>query len=258
MSEPYAADETQVVANVLAETSATGHTRNGLLKKVATSAAAGAAAGGIGGPLLSMVNAGAADAAVPTIHKTGTIAITAEALAVTYLKSVVHKAEQQNVFNASTRTILKAANAAEWDHYKFLKGAGFRPLTTKFWIPDEFYGTKLANVPATLEVAETLFVNAYLKAISVFARRGQPVLARYAGATCAVEAQPLALARSLQGKLPNNIGFAAYTLHHFNSIVAALEHAGVGFGKKGTKPGSFHNFTGPDHALVPIKHNVPT
>jgi hypothetical protein len=252
--ERHTAEDTQAVANVLADTPATGHTRHGLLKKVAV----GAAAGGIGGSMLSMLGGAEADAAVPTIEKTGTVAITAEALAVTYLKSVVHKAEQQHVFDASTRNILKAANAAEWDHYKFLKSAGFRPLTTKFWIPDDFYGKKLANVPATLEVAETLFVNAYLKAISVFARRGQPVLARYAGETCAVEAQHLALARSLQGKLPNNIGFAAYTLHHFNSIVAALEHAGVGFGKQGSKPGSFHNFTGPDHALIPITHNTPT
>ncbi len=248
------AEETQAVANVLADTPATAHTRNGLLKRVA----AGAAAGGLGGPLLSMLDTGAADAAVPTIHKVGTVAITAEALAVTYLTSIVHKAERQNVFPAKTRNILKAANAAEWDHYRFLKGAGFHPLTTKFWIPDDFYGTKLANVPATLEVAETLFVNAYLKAISVFARRDQPVLARYAGEICAVEAQHLALARSLQGKLPNNLGFAAYTLHHFDGIVAALEHAGVGFGTKGSKPGSFHNFTGPDHALVGITHNRPS
>jgi hypothetical protein len=252
--ERHTAEETQVVANVLAETPASAHTRSGLLKRVAV----GAAAGGMGGPLLSMLGGAEADAAVPSIHKVGTVAITAEALAVTYLTSIVHKAERQNVFPAKTRNILKAANAAEWDHYRFLKGAGFRPLTTRFWIPDDFYGKKLANVPATLEVAETLFVNAYLKAISVFARRGQPVLARYAGETCAVEAQHLALARDLQGKLPNNIGFAAYTLHHFDGIVAALEHAGVGFGKKGSKPGSFHNFTGPDHAVVAITHNTPT
>ncbi|MGH3430798.1 MAG: hypothetical protein ACRDQZ_25060, partial [Mycobacteriales bacterium] len=79
MSDQYAADETQVVANVLDDASATGHTRSGLLKKFA----AGAAAGGIGGPLLSMLDTGAADAAVPTIHTVGTVAITAEALAVT-------------------------------------------------------------------------------------------------------------------------------------------------------------------------------
>lgn len=89
----------------------------------------------------------------------------------------------------------------------------------------------------TLEVAETLFVNAYLTAITTFAKAGKSNLARYASEISGVEAQHLALARFAAGKLPNDLGFTDYSITSIGGIVAALEKAGVGFGKKGSAPG---------------------
>jgi Ferritin-like domain len=239
-------DDLQRAENVLSETSATPQTRGWLLRRAGMGVAAGAALG----PLGSMLGADVASARTPTIASIGRTAATAEALAVTYLSAVIRRAKASHALPTSAVTVLRAANRAELDHLEFLHRAGFRPLTHEFWIPDAFFGSGLKNVAPTLEVAETLFVNAYLIAITAFARRHQPVLARYAGEICAVEAQHLALARQLQGKLPNDLGFASYPHYRLRDIVAALEAAGVGFGKRGKRPGAFHRYQRPGSGLL--------
>ena len=111
---------------------------------------------------------------------------------------------------------------------------------------------------ATIEYAETQFVNAYLIAITAFAKAGKDSLARYAGEILGTEAEHRALARFAQGKLPNNVGFERYKIHTIGGIVAALEKAGVGFGKKGKRPGAFYEFKAPPrHALAHIENNHP-
>ncbi|HZO79508.1 MAG TPA: hypothetical protein VFB39_15825 [Solirubrobacteraceae bacterium] len=184
-------------------------------------------------------------------------AATAEALAVTYLTAVIEKSKGTPV--AKFADVLKAANAEEYDHYKVLTSSlGAKPLTTKFWAPDAFFGAHLSGVFPTLELAETLFVNAYLIAITTFARAGKASFARYASEISGVEAQHLALARFAAGKLPNNLGFTEYSITSIDGIVAALEKAGVGFGKKGSAPGKFVTFAPPPaSAVTHVKHTAP-
>jgi hypothetical protein len=158
--------------------------------------------------------------------------------------------------------VLRAANASEAEHYDFLhspqgKGMGFQPLTTRFWIPNDFFGPGLRNVPATIEVADSVFVNAYAVAIPIFARAGLYDEARYAGEILGVEAQHLAFARLLQGKLPNNVAFMQAPLTTVEQHVAALVGAGVGFGQRGSKPGRFFQYRGTGDAGTRITGRTP-
>jgi hypothetical protein len=153
--------------------------------------------------------------------------------------------------------VLKAANAAELDHYKTLRSLGAKPLTTKFWAPDSFFKNS-RSVFETIEYAETQFVNAYLIAITAFAKAGKNDLARYAGEILGTEAEHRALARFAQGKLPNNLGFERYDIHTIGGIVKALEKAGIGFGQRGKGHGRFYSFrTPPAKALADIENRKP-
>ena len=249
--EPRGSDELQRMDAVLDDARVEPRTRRGLLKLAAVGVAGGAAAGP-----LSAALAPAAALAADSPKTVAVTAATAEALAITYLTSVIDNAKRTGHLPNSVITILEAANQAETDHLLALRGLGYRPLTTKFWIPTGFYGTNLGNVAATIEVAETLFVNAYLIGVTVFAA-SSPTLARYAAEICGVEAEHRALARSLQGKLPNNVGFEGYYHTSMSGIVGALEKAGVGFGKQGSQPGAFHEYRGTGNATTPIEQNKP-
>jgi hypothetical protein len=97
--------------------------------------------------------------------------------------------------------------------------------------------------------------NAYLIAITAFAKAGKASLARYGGEILGTEAEHRALARFAQGKLPNNVDFESYKIHSISGIVRALEKAGVGFGKKASKsPGAFYEFKRPpSHATLSLE-----
>lgn len=239
-------DDVQTLENVLEDTSVSTYTRRSILQY----AAVGAAAVGAMGP------AGRAFAATggDTIADVINTAITAEELAITYLTGLIENVSANPV--GKFKEVLKAANAAEVDHYKALKGLGAKPLTSKFWAPDAIF--KPENVFPTLEVVEALFVNAYLIGTTVFANAGKADFARYAGEILGVEAQHRTLARFAQNKLPNNLGFEQYTIMNVSGIVGALEKAGIGFGKQGTTPGKFYEFAlPPASALVTLKNNSP-
>jgi hypothetical protein len=245
--EPIAlldADEAQVIDNVMHDTAVPAHTRRAVLGRVALGAAGALGASMLAGPARALATA-------DTIQSVGTTAVTAEALAVTYLTEVLKKAPHGTPKHVAA--IIHAARAEEQAHYDFLHGAGFRPLTTKFWIPNDFFGS-LKQIAATIEIAETIFVNAYLVGITTFAQAGKPDLARYAGEILGVEAEHRALARELQGKLPNNRAFELYLYTTTDQHVAALTRAGVGFGKRGSKPGRFfHYHRVSTHGITGIK-----
>lgn len=235
--------------NVLADTDMPALTRRGLLGRAAAGTAAVGAMGALGAIPAALASTGSIDQIV-------TAAVTAEALAVTYLTGVVENASKIGI-PASLVPVLKAANAAELDHYRTLRKLGAKPLTTRFWAPDAFFKSS-KDVFATIEYAETQFVNAYLIAITAFAKAHKTSLARYAGEILGTEAEHRALARFAQGKLPNNVGFESYEIHSIGGIVAALEKAGIGFGKKGKGPGAFYTFKNPPaSALVHLEHNRP-
>ncbi|MGH2859013.1 MAG: ferritin-like domain-containing protein [Solirubrobacteraceae bacterium] len=238
----FAAEDVQRLDNVLADTTMPAVSRRGLLGKAAIGSAAVGAAG-----LLGPIPAALASGSTSAIDEIVTAAVTAEALAVTYLTGLVENAIKIGI-PSSLVPVLKAANAAELDHYKVLRSLGAKPLTTKFWAPNSFFASS-KDVFATIEYAETQFVNAYLIAVTAFAKAGKDSLARYAGEILGTEAEHRALARFAQGKLPNNVAFESYEIHSIGGIVAALEKAGIGFGKKGKGPGAFYEFSKP-HAGV--------
>jgi len=216
---------------------------------------AGAAASGTSstGSTTSSTSASSASEIQTTIDT----AATAEALAVTYLTAVIKQAAGTPL--ARFADILKAANAEEYDHYKALKSLGAKPVATRFWVPNDFFGHKLSGVLPTLHLAETLFVNAYLIAITQFAKAGKASLARYASEISGTEAQHLVLVNYAAGKTPpNDLGFTDYLITSIPGIVRALEGVGIGFGKKGSKPGSFASFAPPPaSAVVKVNHTMP-
>lgn len=244
-------DQLAVIDSALTDGGVEPRTRRSLLKLAAVGVAGGAAAGP-----LSAALAPAAALAADSPKTVAVTAATAEALAVTYLTSVIDEAKRTSALPASVITILEAANQAENDHLLAIRSLGYHALTSKFWIPTDFYGTNLGNVAATIEVAETLFVNAYLIGVTVFSK-ASPTLARYAAEICGVESEHRALARQLQGKLPNNVGFEGYYHTTMAGIVGQLEKAGVGFGKQGSAPGAFHVYRGTGNATVAIEQNRP-
>lgn len=246
----FEAEDVQRLENVLTDADLPELTRRGLLGKAAIGTATVGALGALGPIPAALASSNSIVAIVND-------AVTAEALAVTYLTGLVENASKIGI-PADLVPVLKAANAAEHDHYKTLRSLGARPLTTKFWAPNSFFASSRA-VFETIEYAETQFVNAYLIAITAFAKAGKGSLARYAGEILGTEAEHRALARFAQGKLPNNLGFESYRIHKIGGIVEALEDAGVGFGKKGATPGAFYHFKSPPpSAVTKIENNRPS
>ncbi|MGH3026672.1 MAG: hypothetical protein ACRDLR_09515, partial [Gaiellaceae bacterium] len=101
-----------------------------------------------------------------------------------------------------------------------------------------------------IEVAETLFVNAYLIAVTDFATAKQGLYCRYASEILGTESEHRTLARTAQGLIggfstpPNNVGFEGYQYKNLSDVVGALEGLGIGFGVQGAKPGQFYSFDG--------------
>ncbi len=244
-------EDVQRLDNVLADTETPSLTRRSLVARAATGAAAVGAVGALG-PIPSALAAGG-----NSVNAIVTDAVTAEALAVTFLSGVVANAGKIGI-PSNLVPVLQAANAAEYDHYKTLRSLGAKPVTQKFWAPDQFFASA-NDVFATIEYAETQFVNAYLIAVTAFAKGGKDSLARYAAEILGTEAEHRALARFAQGKLPNNLGFESYKIRNIGGIVKALQSAGVGFGKQGKSPGAFYEFSKPPAGtVVAIQNNRPS
>ncbi len=244
---PITPDDVQTLENVLEDTPTGGLTRKALIGRAAATAAIVSAAA----PGVALAQSSSPSGQVSQIVDT---AVTAEALAVTYLTGLIEHASATGV--SKFVDVLKAANAAEYDHYKALISLGAKPITTKFWAPDAFF--KPGEPFKVLEIAETLFVDAYLIATTAFAKAGKADLARYAGEIGGVEAQHLALVRFARNELPNDRAFQSYAIKDIGGIVAALQKAGVGFGKPGSMPGKFYTFAPPPaRAVTQITNNSP-
>jgi hypothetical protein len=244
-----------VIENVLRDTPTSVETRRGLLRRAAAASAIAGAAG-LMDPLGSAFAASRRHGG-DSAKTVGTIAVTAEALAVTFLTQVLSRPPADTPANVAN--VIKAADLEEYRHYRFLRDAGFKPLTTTFYLPDALFGPGVKDVAAVIEVAEELFVNAYLIGITTFAGAGNAKLARYAGEILGVEAEHRALARFVQGKLPNDRAYEAFKFHRMADIVKQLEGAGIGFGKPTRKGGKPYRFRGVGNAAngVHITHREP-
>jgi hypothetical protein len=245
-------DDAQRAENVLDDVELAPDTRRALLKRLSAGAASfgvlGLAACGSDNKSTTTGSSASSDK-ITTLVNT---AITAEALAVTYLSGLL----QNHLIPKQFVKVIEAANQAEYDHFKALQSLGAKPLTTKFWAPNSFF--EKDRVFATIETAEGLFVNAYLIAMTEFAKAGKSDEARYAGEILGTEAEHLALARFAQGKLPNDVAFMGYDIHSIDGIVKALGSVGIGLGQKGSKPGKFYEFPGqpPSSTTTTIKSEV--
>jgi hypothetical protein len=225
-------------------------------------AGAGAALGTIG--VLGW--AAQAEAALPKVGGAKTpntpqtivnVAATAEVLA-TIVNTV--GAERVNL-DPVTLANIRAAATEEKIHYEALTSSavGAKAVTKRIWVPDEVFASP-ENLLTTLVVGDQVFINAYLLAGTVFARAGGTAgskFARYAAEFMGVEAVHRALALQSLGRLGNDRAFmkfgqkeavlglpttASAGFYKITDAVAILESAGFGFGKAGSKAGSFYDY----------------
>jgi hypothetical protein len=159
--------------------------------------------------------------------------------------------------------IFDGVYAAELDHWLFTS-RHWDPSTTRFWIPDGFYGGEgdaldLTAVGKGVAAGEHLFVNTYLLGVTTFAAAGNSTYARYAAELAANESEHRLLGQTLAGASPpNDLGFADFEFDRVSQIAAAAQSAGFGFGEQGTAAGRFYDL--PQSPMAPpvqISSNEP-
>ena len=224
-------------------------TRRWLLERAGVGAA-GVAAGGA----LDPVSGALAFGGRSSIAEFGTVAVTTEALTVTLLTELLRRVNLNSTsVPADVQAVFEGAYAAEVDHFRFTR-AHWRPTTTKFWIPDGFFGgsgnkLSLTAVGNALVAGETLFINLYLIGVTTFAEAGRQTFARYSAELAGCESEHRVLAETLlKATPPNNVGFEVYSIHQPSGIERALAQAGVGFGVRGSAPGAFYKLA---HPIMP-------
>ena len=242
----------------LRDASTPTRTRRWLLERAAMGAAGVAAASAV-------IPAGDALARShhDSINEWGVFASTTEALTVTITNELVRRTSKHPEVPSSVSAIFDAVYAAERDHWLFTS-KHWRPSTTRFWIPDGFFGgagdaLDLTAVGQSVAAGEHLFVNTYLIGVTTFAAAGRSTYARYAAELAANESEHRVLGQSLAGASPpNNLGFEEFVFDNVGDIEAALVGAGFGLGQEGTSPGRFYDFPDPPMAPpIPISSNEP-
>ncbi|MEA2155300.1 MAG: hypothetical protein QOE11_1440 [Solirubrobacteraceae bacterium] len=185
------------------------------------------------------------------------VAATAEVLA-----TIVNTVGAETVkLDATTLANVRAAASEEKIHYETLTSAavGATPVTKRIWVPDEVFASA-ENLLTTLVVGDQVFINAYLLAGTVFSRAGGSrgsKFARYAAEFMGVEAVHRALALQSLGRLGNDRAFMKFGqkeevqglpttstggFYKITDAVTILESVGFGFGKQGSKAGSFYDY----------------
>jgi len=168
-----------------------------------------------------------------------------------------------NSVPSSVSAIFDGVYAAELDHWNFIHTL-WHPSTTRFWIPDGFFGGSgnaldLTAVGQGVAAGEHLFVNTYLLGVTILAGAKSSTLARYAAELAGVESEHRVLGQFLAGASPpNNLGFEVFEFASVDAITAALMGAGFGLGQQGTAAGQFYEFPQPPMAPpIPISSNEP-
>lgn len=168
------------------------------------------------------------------------IAATAEAFAVTALGAALENVEKGLLkLNATEFKTFTAARAEEQAHYLYLTGAGAKPLTTTFTVPNPKIVTDVTTFLTTVIHLEELFIAAYLAAAQEFALLKQSRLAQVAIQIGGVEAEHragarfFAVVRGIIGGIPNDVAFEKAMFTHVEEAQDALEQLGI-IGGKGT------------------------
>ena len=174
---------------------------------------------------------------------------TFEAFGVTLLSEAVKRAP--GTPSAAFAPVLQAANTAEFEHLQALGRIGGKPLTTKFWIPDEAFAAGGAGLFAAIAAQEVIEISAYLVGVTTFTRRGDAFKARLCAEALGTEAEHRVLAKMAFGQLtgskaaPNDRGFEAFEFHTGQAALnASSSKLGIGFGTQGKTPGQFYDFPG--------------
>ncbi|HEX8856648.1 MAG TPA: hypothetical protein VF752_13710 [Thermoleophilaceae bacterium] len=198
-----------------------------------------------------------------SVQEFGVFASTTEALTVTILTELVRRTSLHPEVPSSVPVIFDGVYAAERDHWQFIRKL-YRPTTTRFWIPDAFFGgagdaLDLTAVGQGVAAGEHLFVNTYLVGVTTCAAAGRPELARYSAELAAVESEHRVLGQTLAGASPpNDLGFAVFEFDRISQIKTALMSAGFGLGEQGKSAGRFYDLPQPPTApRVPISSNEP-
>jgi hypothetical protein len=262
-SHHSSASAVDAISGALRDASTPKHTRRWLLERTALGAIGIAAAGAVVRAGQARTNGHHEPNPADSVGKWGAFASTTEALTVTILTELVRRAGVNHV-PSSVSAIVDGVYAAELDHWEFIHKL-YRPATTRFWIPDGFFGgagdaLDLTAVGKGVAGGEHLFVNTYLLGVTIAAAAGQPKLARQAAELAGVESEHRVLGQSLAGvSPPNDLAFAVFEFSTVADIGAAAEKAGFGFGKMGTAAGRFYDFPqSPARPPVAIKGNTPT
>jgi hypothetical protein len=258
LTGPDAGRTVDTLDRALRDASTPTRTRRWLLERAAMGAAGVAAAG-------TLMPAGEAVARShhESINEWGVFASTTEALTVTLLTELVRRTSKHPDVPSSVSTIFDGVYAAERDHWRFTS-KHWRPSTTRFWIPDGFFGgagdaLDLTAVGKSVAGGEHLFVNTYLIGVTIFAAAGRSTYARYAAELAANESEHRLLGQTLAGaNPPNDLGFAEFEFDRVSQIAAAAKSAGFGFGEQGTAAGRFYDLPRPPMApKVRISSNQP-
>ncbi|HEX5503565.1 MAG TPA: ferritin-like domain-containing protein [Thermomicrobiales bacterium] len=204
----------------------------------------GAGAAGLGLTLAQVGLLQAVAAQSESVTDIINIASTAEQLAVTLLGGAIDSAAKggygANAISAPVLAILQAARAEEKDHLDYLTGAGAKPLTSTFTIPDPKLLTDTKTLFTTIVTLEGAFIAAYMAAAMEFATLNQPGLVKVAYQIGADEAEHRVLANYALGTRPaNNVAFEKAMFTNVGGAAAALQQLGFigGSGTKVTYPG---------------------
>lgn len=188
------------------------------------------------------------------------IAATAEAMAVTLLGGALANASKYDNgkgLSADLVKILTAAQVTEQAHYSFLTGAGAKPLTTTFNVPDPKLLTDSMTLFKTIEQLEAAFISAYAAGAHEFAAMSKPELVKVALQIAGTEGEHRALARLAQGvALPHNLAFEAVTFSTLGEAAKALQSLGF-IGGNGQAV-SYSDFAGKvDNSQVNVMNLTP-
>lgn len=177
---------------------------------------------------------------------------TAEAFAVTLLgEALASAANGKLALDAEQQQSFQAARAADQAHYVFLKGAGAKPSTTTFNLPDPSIVTNAATFLKAMIELEELVVAAYLAAAQAFAILKETKWVQHSLAIGAVAAEHRVLTRVfaidagiLEGP-PNDVAWEKAKFASVGAAAAELEKLGFMGGSGGSiaypGPGAISN-----------------
>jgi hypothetical protein len=265
VSDHWSSSSFDVLDRALRDASTPSGTRRWLLERAAVGAAGVATASAVipAGDALARTRRDAMDESGDSTDEWGVFASTTEALTVTILTELLRRASLNSV-PSNVSVIFDGVYAAELDHWNFIHKV-WRPSTTRFWIPDGFFGgaenaLNLTAVGQGVAAGEALFINTYLLGVTILADQGRSTFARYSAELAGVESEHRVLGQVLAGASPpNNLGFEVFEFASVSAIKAALMSAGFGLGEQGTSAGRFYEFPRPPMPPpIPISGNTPT